>query len=334
MPRFRLDEEKENLFSLYQSIHSSLLNNIVGSKIDELEQEVPFKGKKIDICGWADKINQNLFVEVQLIPADMRHMDMVKTIISNINKGIIVWEALTFAKREHLIEEVVEFIKSQKKPVNVLFAVVNPEVIPVLEQLSMLYPLNVIPNLGRLSQVKEPLKIIARYNGKGNGEKHQGLWQQNICKPFQLEPESLSTRLGSNLYLIKKIRKDMWYYPPVYRAKSRLDTNAIVYGAGNGNIYEISIRDAYSHLKLRIPRKNSDTFKELKTRKENIENVIGYAVNFREKISSFILDIPILTFGRPRTEVLDEIVQLFERFVRYFTSFFDEKEKERKVVSF
>lgn len=342
MARFKLSEERENLFSLYQLIHSSLLNNLVGSRIDGLEQEVLFKGKKIDICGRAEDIMQDIFVEVQLIPADRRHMDMIKTIISNINKGIVLWEALTFQRRQHLIADVIEFAEEQKKPVDILFAEINPEVIPLLEQMTTLYPLDVIPNLGRLSEVGEPLRIVKEYRGSNIlGERQddvvgqvQGLRQKDIHEPIRLGPVSLSTRLGANQYVLREIReKTMPYFPGAYRAKSRMDTNAITFGAGDSNTFEISIRDSYSRVKFRIARKNQDVFKDLKLKRAVLESKIGYRLNFKEELSSYVIDVSILSSSkRLRTEVLDEVIEVFKRFVDFFTQYFYILDRGNKIV--
>ena len=333
MARFRLNEERENLFALYQVLHPEVLSNLVGTEIFGLEQEVSLAGKKVDISGWAEEIKQKVYVEVQLIPADNRHLEKVKEIINDIDKGIAIWEALSFIRREYLIEEVIEFAKVLNKPVKVLFVEINPAVIPTLGQLAGLYPLDVIPSLSRLSMVGEPLKRIREYMNSGvlteiNGV--QGSGQQCIFKPYSLEP--ITSRLGANKYILQQIRDKIPYFPGGYRAKSRLDTNAIVFGAGNGNMFEISVRESYSHVKLRIPKTNTSTCVQLKKDKMMIENRIGYRIDFKEERTSYIVDVSIKSCGRRRTDVLDEVVQVFKAFVEFFTKYFYEMEKERKVV--
>lgn len=331
MARFRLNEERENLFALYQVIHPVVLSNLVGTEISDLEQEVSLGGKKVDICGWAEEIKQKVYVEVQLIPADNRHLEKVKEIINEIEQGIVIWEALSFVRREHLIEEVIEFAKGLKKPVDVLFVKINPDVVPILEQLAELYPLDVIPSLSRLSMVSEPLRRIREYKGREEQREGQLIRQKGIIEPYIHEPIVLSTRLVANLCVVEKIRQEIWYYPGAYRAKSRLDTNAITFGAGDGNTFEISIRDTYSRVKLRIASKNKNTFTQIKLKKTIFEDRIGYKLNFREKGSSSIVDSSVSSFERPRNEVVDEIVELFKRFVDIFTEYLYELHKFNKV---
>jgi len=342
MPRFQLNEERENLFSLYQVVHPEVLSKIVGSRVFGLEQEVPLGGMKVDICGWAEGSNQNIYGEIQLIPADARHKEKIMKILTDIARGIVVWQALSFEKREHLIEEVKDFAKGLKRPIDILFVEINPNLFPFLENLKLFYSLDVISNLSLLSEVNEPFKKIAEYRGRdlfgeeeqdGTLEAVNGSQGQVVHEPLQHEPKSLSTRLGANIYILEEIRKKMAYYPGAYRAKSRLDTNAITFGAGNGNTFEISIRDNYSHVKLRIQKKNISTWMHVKMDKLIIENRIEYRINFKEERTSYIVDVPILSSAkRPRIEVLDEMVQVFKVFVEFFTKYFYEMEPERKVV--
>lgn len=339
--RFKLNEERENLFSLYQVVFPELLSKLVGLKISRLEQEAPLEGKKLDIHGWAKEIKQDINVEVQLIPADVRHMEKVKGIIADIEQGIVIWEALSFGRQEYLINEVIKFARKLGKPIDIIFLEINPDVIPILKELTTLYPLEVVPNLSRLSMVREPLSKITVYKGSNVlGERQDnvvrqahGLRQPNIHEPFRLESTSLSTRLEANQYILKRIRERMLYYIGAYRAKSRMNTNALSFGTGNGNFFEISVRDSYSHVKLRIARKNQDIFNELKLKRAGLENEIGYRLNFKEELSSYLIDVSILSSAkRPRIEVLDEVVEIFKRFVDLFTEYFYQKDNERKVV--
>lgn len=336
MPRFKLSEERENLFSLYQVVYPYVLSTLVGAKVFELEQEVPLNGKKVDIYACTGKINENIYVEIQLITADVRHMEKVKEIITDIEQGIVVWEALSFQGREHLVKEVVELVRWLNKPVDILFVEVNSDVIPFLDELKTLYPLDVIPNLNRLSEVREPFGMIAEYRGRNilGGDQDDGLEAVNGSRQQGiLEPVTISTRLGANKYILERIRKILPFYPGGYRAKSRLDTNALTFGAGNGNTFEICIRDSYSHVKLRIPKKNGRTCVQVKMDKMMIENRVGYGIYLREERSSYILDVPILSSAkRPRIDVLDEVVEVFKRFVTTFTQYFYCMEEEEKVV--
>jgi hypothetical protein len=331
-----MDEEKENIFSLYQVVHPDVLSKIVGARVFGLEQEVPLNGKKVDIYACTGKLNRNIFVEIQLIPADVRHMEKVKGIITDIEQGIVIWEALSFQGREHLVKEVVELVRWLNKPVDVLFAEVNSDVIPVLEELKTLYPLDVISNLNRLSEVREPFEKIAECRGRNllEGDQYDdieavnGSQQQGI-----LEPVTIFTRLGANKYILQQIRNKIPHFPGGYRAKSRLDTNALTFGAGNGNMFEISIRDSYSHVKFRIQKKNTSTCVQVRKDKMLIENCIGYRINFREERSSYIFDAPVLSSAtRPRIDALDEVIEVFKRFVTTFTQYFYSMEKEKKVV--
>ncbi|SDH42342.1 hypothetical protein [Desulfosporosinus hippei] len=334
MPRFILSGEKENLFSLYQVVFSDVLGTLVGSRVYRLEQEVPLNGNKIDIYACADKINLNIYVEVQLIPADVRHMEKVKKILTDVKQGIVIWEALSFQGREHLVKEVVEFARLLEKPLDVLFVEVNPAVIPVLETLTTLYSLDVITNLSRLAVVRGPFEIVDEYRGRKlhGGELEGDLEAVNVStRPVIHEPLNLSSRLGANLYVLGKIRQVLWFFPGAYRSKSRLDTNAITFGAGDGNTYEISVRDTHSHVKLRISKKNISTWVQLKTDKMMIENRIGIGIYFREERSSYILDVPVKSLGRIRREVLDEVVEIFKRFVEFFTEYFQQDGEERRV---
>lgn len=335
MPRFRMDEERENIFSLYQAVHAEGLSKIVGARVFELEQEVPLGGKKVDICGWAEDLKQNIYVEVQLKPADNKHMETVKQIISNIDQGIVIWEALSFVRREHLVKEVEEHARWLKKPIDVFFIKINPDVIPVLGQLTLLHPLEIVPNLNRLSEVREPFEMIAECRGRNllAGEQDDGLVAVNDSRQQGiLGPVTLSTRLGANQYILMQIRKKMSYYPGAYRAKSRLNTNAITFGVGNGNLFEISIRDAFSHVKLRIPNKNTNTWVQLRMDKIMIEHRIGHRINFKEGRTSYIVDAPVKSFGLMRTEVLDEAVEIFKRFVDFFTEYLYLKVDDKKVA--
>jgi len=318
-------------------VNTEVLSNLLGKRIKNLTQEVPHMKKKIDICGTSEgSVKNNIFVEVQLIPADLRHMDTVKKILNDVDQGIVVWEALTFYKRQHLIEEILLYAKGLSKPVDFIVAEINPKVIPVLEELILLFPLDVVPNLNRLAKVREPLKVIAQYKGRdlsGGKEQDGSIEAHSLIRQGILEPVALTSRLGANTYVLEKIRTEMPYYTGGYRAKSRLDTNAIAFGAGDGNAFEISVRaNNYSHIKLRIARKNESTFVKINRKKIMFENMLGYKINFKEERSSYIIDTPILGFGRPMTEVLDEVVEVFKRFVNSFTEYFYRREEKRKRV--
>lgn len=341
--RFKLNEERENLFSLYQVVYPEVLSKLVGSRIHGLEQEVPLRGKKVDIGGWAKDIKQDIYVEVQLIPADIRHMESVKKIISEIDKGIVIWEALSFDRRENLVNEVIRFSKNFGKDVDLLFVEINSDVILILERLVLLHPFEVVPNLGRLSEVRKPFKKIKEYKGidvievpgerQNNGVKAvRSLWRRVLYEPFRHEPVSLSARLGANQYVLMRIREKMPFFLGAYRAKSRLDTNALTFGAGDGNIFEISIRDSYSRVKLRIARKNESVFTELRIKKTFFEDSMGYKINFRVERSSFLVDIPIQGFGRPREKVLDEVVEIFKMFVKLYIKWFYPRNRENNLI--
>lgn len=333
MPRFRLDEERENIFSLYQVLFPELLSSLIGTSIKHLIQEFPLNNRKIDVYGMAGGTNEDVFVEIQLGKADSRHLEKIKGIIDDIEKGSVIWEASSFAGREYFIDEVIEFAKRLNKQLDIFFVQISPSVIPILQELASVYPLDLVTNIPLLTQVRESLKKVREYRNRGDLteiNEAQGSGQLSILGPYF--PEPITSRLGANKYILQQIRNKIPHFPGGYRAKSRLDTNALTFGAGHGNIYEISIRDAFSHVKLRIPKKNISTCVQVRQDKILIENRIEYGIYLREERTSYIVDVPVKSCGRPRTEVLDEVVAIFKRFVEFFTSYLFELEKERKVV--
>ena len=326
----RQNSESEFFLCLFQKLYPEVLNKVIGIQLKEIALEKTIENMRMDLYSSLDG-DSECIVEAQITMADNSHMEKVIKRIDFIKEGVIVWEAVDFSKRGSLIKKVTDYARNTGKPIDILFVEINhPAVFPLLDDLRAIDPLLVIPRIIGLCAITNLFQLVAEYRHERSED--QGARDEEIStiqgsNPFDsiasskyyLRYPSMPSRKDSNKYVEREIRKKLWYYPAVYREKTRWDID-LTYGAGDSNTYCIGVGYHSSYVLLRVVPKNVEQYEELKGKRTVLELLIGSCLEFKDECLT--IAVTVKRVYRPQIEVLNELVEVFKSFVYCFSDYF------------
>lgn len=94
--------EKEYILSLAILKDKQMLEQAVVLKFDQLKLEQTHGRHKIDLMGICQSRRLEFFVEAQINPSDVKHLNHnILSILQSIREGILIWITASF-QHEHL----------------------------------------------------------------------------------------------------------------------------------------------------------------------------------------------------------------------------------------
>lgn len=305
------NSQKEFYYALYLKLYKEELEKTLNVKLSEIELEKNIDGRKVDLCAVTED-NKYLFMEIQLSQSDAVHLEQLKFIENqDLNNIILVWVATSF--KTSLLDEMEERIKLSCKNICFVALKVNEKVIEYLKIINSIFVNEVIQNLKRLNQVDNHFKII---------EIFYRLQDENntICAKRQEEALDLNKKKDVMRYLLNELRREIYYYPSIYRDK-KLDNNVIVLAGGKAEInYFIGLnRRNFIFIELRFGELTKEIFNELLKKEEEANDKLDYVSEFdveNRKIGTY------LYFNNAKKEkLIKQIARITNKYIRYFAQY-------------
>ncbi|GIP52943.1 hypothetical protein J42TS3_19780 [Paenibacillus vini] len=139
------------------------MEEVTGLKLGNIAAEEPFGRRKIDLLSVDVNRRIPVFIETQINPSDVRHLNTVLGIVESASEGVIIWLARCFQK-EHL-DQVVSHLKRNKQKYIAFHAIkIHDDTIAQVELLNQMYKLDIWHNLDRITQIKHAIKKVFTYD--------------------------------------------------------------------------------------------------------------------------------------------------------------------------
>lgn len=307
------NSDKEFYYALHLKFYKERLEKILNVNFSEVELDKNINGRKVDLYAVAED-NREVFIELQLNTSDDVHLNQIFTIIEmkELNNIVLVWGAIDF--KSEMLDSVEAKIKVSGKNIHFVALKINEKVIDYLKIINNNIFINdIIDNLKIINEVQNQFKIIEifyRLQDANNA----------ICVKKQEETLDLNIKLDVMKYILIELRRQIHYYPSVYRGK-KLDNNLIVLAGGKAEIlYNIGInRKNYLFVSLNFGELRKEMFTELLEKKEEINDKLDY-------LSEFDLEnrriVTYLYFDNGKKEmVIKQIVRITDKYIRFFSQY-------------
>lgn len=320
------NSDREYYYNLYLRFHKYKLEEVLGINLSELELEKNFNGRRVDIYTYSDE--RDTFIESQITSADTKHLNQILHIIQDneVNSCIVIWIALSF--KPFFLDRIEAEIKKVKKNISFFALELNSEILDYLNILNTLPILEVVDNLKILNNVKVHLKLIQSFY------RFQNIDEQGNPKITEVSrPLDLSIKGDIMQCLLNETRKQLGYYPSIYRYK-KLDNSVIVIAGGkvDVNFYLGLNAKNYLYVEIRFQNSAKEIFNRLLEIRDTICDKFDYFTEFdcqNSKIGTYIY-----YRQRNRELLIKQIVRITDKYIRYFTQYTLNKEKVSKEILF
>lgn len=316
------NSDKEFYYGLYHKLNPEKLERILNVKLGEIELEKNFNGRKVDLYSFLCDGRQ-LFLELQLSPSDNIHLEQITRIIKSkeINNVIIIWVATEF--KTTMLGEIEKIINVSCKNIYFMALKLNEKLIGYLQVLNNIFVNQVIENLKILDEVENQFKII---------EIFYRLQDENnvLCSMEKEVVLDLNNKQDVMQYLLQELRRQIAYYPSIYRDK-RLENNVIVLGAGKAEInYFIGLnRRNQLYVEIRFGEKQKQLFESFMKREDEVCDVLDYMAEFdteNRKIGTY------LHFNNNKRKMLiRQIARITHKYIQFFSQYTYPSEIEKKI---
>lgn len=263
------NSDREFYYALYIKFQKEKVENILNLKLENIELDKNFSGRKIDLVSTLED-GRKLFLELQLNKSDNIHLEQIKSIIKskNINNVVIVWIALEF--KTDMLSVIEKEVKLSTKNIHFVALKLNEQVIPYLHLLNKIFINNVIENIGILNKVENHFSIEEIFYRLQNN--------QNDIQSNTLEITKKEELMKS---LLVQLREEIYYYPSIHRDK-KLDNNVIVLAGGKSDVnYFVGLnRRNFLYVEIRFRLKQSEIFDLILANKEHICDQLDYMAEF------------------------------------------------------
>ncbi|MFC8575002.1 hypothetical protein [Heyndrickxia sporothermodurans] len=282
-------------------------------KLTGVELELKYTGMKIDMYGIEQDLGVEVFVENVLLKSDYSHQYRLLKLIEEIDKGIIVYQAVAF--KDKYVKQLKDKIVNSGKEINIYFVTINPELFQWIDLLNCkIHKLKVFENLDLLKQVINPIQLqedISIINRiKGN-------------KVYKVKEEwDFTKREDINNFLLERLRKQIPYFLPFHRRKSNLDTLRIIPCGGfgkSGVSLMISVEDMYhrAFVELRFREFSPSIYYKIKKKEEKVKKLIGEELIFLDE--KHTISYSFKSRGKNVEEIVDRLVAVAEKFILTFS---------------
>ena len=260
--------KKEEIFKLILYHHPHFIEELLNTKLVDLEYETYEERRYFDLLGIEEKTNLKILIEVQLNKSDHSHYERIQDFYGDpIDNAIIVWIAKDFHSK---MTDAIIYDLNYKHTKNIDFYAITFD----HEILSTIEELNLLPE-------KEKYKEIINFNDTLGLE----IFDKTKLIPkglqVEIEPQITNPTILKNKFLLKMLRKSTPWNLNLYRTRSRLHQSTIPISAGKSYLYyQISIcRDDldYSFIKLSLREEQGrKTFDEIKQQIKFLDELKGF----------------------------------------------------------
>lgn len=314
------NSDKEYYYALYIKLYKEKLENILNLKLESIELDKNFAGRKIDLFSFlAD--GRKLFLELQLNKSDNIHLEQLKSIIKfkEINNVEIVWIALEFSA--DMLSKIEEEIKLSGKNIRFTALRLNEQVIPYLHILNKIFINNVIGKLCIMNEVENHFSIEEIFYRQQNNQ-------------YDTLSNTLKTTKNEELMknLLVQLREEIYYYPSIHRDK-KLNNNVIVLAGGKSDInYYVGINKRnYLYVEIRFGLRHSELFELLLDNKEYICKQLDYLSEYdveNTKIGTYIY----LRSDKIKLQI-KQIARITDRYLKLFSPYLYPNKFEENNIS-
>lgn len=314
--------EREFIFSLFEKEHPNILEKELNLKLAGLELEPKYLGLKLDMYGIEQDLGVEVFVENVLLKSDNSHQLRLLKLIEEIDKGIIIYQALGFHEKH--VKQLREAVLSTNKEINLFFVKINSELLNPLDVLNcQTHKLKVYQNLDILKKVPTPVELLEEISII-RSIKGSKVHNEKIERDF-------TKREDVNNYLLKRLKESIPYFLPFQRCKCNLDTRVISCGFGKSGVsLMLTVEDMYrrAFVKLRFTEFSPPIYYKIKTREEKAREIIGEELEFLD--NKHTISYSFKSKGKNVEETVDRLVEVAEKFIQGFSNdvLYGEEEKQ------
>lgn len=262
--------KKEKIYAVYLAKNKEIIEKVIRVNLKNLELEKNFENRRVDIYGISEDEKIEVFIELQLTKADRIHYEQIKKIIENVSDGdlkIIAWLAIEFDN--DLLEELKEEIKTANKNIELVIIKINEKLIEKLEDLDALDDFSIVDNLEIINKIDNQFQVVYKYYFY---DATKDIYHYVSFKVINKEENEKIKFLKK---VIEMIRKESYYFLPVYHAKN-IAGNKIVYGAGiTSVIIQVGI-DRWDVLYVEVVFDEQKIFERILSKKEIFDDVFDY----------------------------------------------------------
>jgi hypothetical protein len=308
--------KKEFILTLYLKKYPEIIEDLIGIPIEGVRTEVSSGAKYIDLYAVNRDRKVEIYVENQIKPSDRsNHLKTKLTpLINNIAEGYLIWIAPKFQK-EH-IEEVKKLLRENpQKYINFYAAETQQGVLKRVEYLNTLYELDVWQKLDIINEVNHKFNLVDRYIRMPKshiGKAYIGEYQYDFSRDDDIK-EYLAEQLCKNIpcFLNFHIQK-----------KHLLNDRILKIGAGLGEVtYFCSALDMRSRaiVGIRFEHSKQVWYQYFKQNEMLLLKNIGFNICFNDKYRTISYHFRSNRENIPA--IVDHIVEVFEKFILFFSPF-------------
>lgn len=308
--------KKEFILTLYLKKYPEIIRDLIGIPIEGVRTEVSSGAKYIDLYAVNRDRKVEIYVENQIKPSDRsNHLKRKLTpLINNIAEGYVIWVATKFQK-EH-IEEVKKLLRENpQKYINFYAAETQQGVLKRIEYLNTLYELDVWPKLDIINEVKDKFILVERYIQMPKshiGKAYIGEYQYDFSRDDDIKK-----------YLAEQLCENIPYFLNFHIKKKHLLNDRILkIGAGLGEVtYFCSALDVRSRaiVGIRFEQSKQVWYQYFKQNEMLLMKHIGFKICFNDKYRTISYHFRSNRENIPA--IVDHIVEVFEKFILFFSPF-------------
>lgn len=307
------NSDREFYYALYIKFHKEKVENILNLKLENIELDKNFSGRKIDLVSTLED-GRKLYMELQLNKSDNIHLEQLKSIINSkdINNTVIVWVAVEF--KSCMLSDIEEEIKLSSKNIHFVALKLSEQVIPLLNILNNTFINNIIENLSILDEIKNHYNIEEIFYRLQNNKNNINT-KKKIDDAFDLNKKEDVMK-----YLFVQLQKEIYYYPSIHRDK-KLCNYVIVLAGGKSDVYyHIGLnRRNFLYVELRFGLKQSEVFDRLLVDEEYICNQLDYLAEF--DVQNMKIGTYLYLRSNKRKLQIKQIARISDRYIKLFSPY-------------
>lgn len=212
-----------------------------------------------------------------------------------------------------MLQEIEQRINLSTKNICFVALKLNHKVIDHLQVLNKTFVMDVMENLKILNQIDNHFKIV---------EIFYRLKDESLEENIKNEEESLDLNRKQDVmkYLLKELRREIYYYPPIHRDK-KLDNNVIILAGGKADInYYIGLdRKNKLYVEIRFGDNYKKLFEIFLEKQEEICDKLDYLTEFdvqNRKIGTYLY-----FRNDKRNMLIYQIVRVTDKYIKYFSKY-------------
>ena len=303
--------DKERTFTFFQKYKKDIMTDVLGFEIDNIKLEKPYGKSKIDFFAVDPLRRLEIYIENQITTSDEAHLKKIVHLINGMNEGIVVWVALRF-NEAHLILVEQELSRNKHKYIDFYAIEIATDVLEYVSWLDNQFKTHILNNLGIISQVEEPLKLVYKLEQipktfVGNAFIGERIFDFNRIEDLRD-------------YIMAKLQKKIPYFPNIhYEKRPSKYGSSIHIGAGKeGVTYILNVKNGsgIAFVELYFDKSKEELFNLFKFHLPSMKIQIHPNIQLKKR--------KIGVYFKPSVE-LDETIGvlavILDRMIKYFSPY-------------